>query len=77
MAAGDVHTTYDQDSGRWVNRREGNARASSTHDTAADASSRGQGLARATQSEWIKHAMRGATIQQRNTYGEDPRRSKG
>lgn len=72
MATGDVHTTYDRDSGQWVNRREGNVRPSSTHDTAADASARGQDLARGTQSEWYKHAMKDARIQQRNTYGSDP-----
>lgn len=72
MATGDVHTTWNADSGKWVNRREGNERASSTHDTKAEASARGQDLARNTGSEWLGHRKDNGQINERNTYGKDP-----
>ena len=72
MVKGDVHTSYDDDSQKWVNRREGNIRASSTHDTAAEASERGRELARNTDSEWLKHRKDNGQIHYRNSYGEDP-----
>jgi hypothetical protein len=77
VAKGDVHTSYDGDRGQWVNRREGNDRISSAHDTAAAASARGQELARNSQSEWVKHRQDNGQIHQRNTYGHDPRSSRG
>lgn len=77
MTKGDVHTSFDDESRKWVNRREGNERASSTHDTAADASERGKDLARNTGSEWVKHRKDDARIHDRNTYGEDPHPPKG
>ncbi|TDL45277.1 DUF2188 domain-containing protein [Microbacterium oleivorans] len=77
MGQGDVHTSYDDESGRWVNRREGNKRASDSHDTAADASKRGQDLARKTGSEWIKHRKSDGRVHDRNTYGNDPHPPNG
>jgi len=72
MAKGDVHTSYDDERGQWINRREGASRISDAHDTAADASSRGQDLARSTGSEWIKHRKDNGQIHDRNSYGDDP-----
>lgn len=77
MATGDVHTSFDDESGKWVNRREGNTRASSTHDNAADASARGRDLAKSTDSEWLKHRKDNGQIHRRNTYGADPHPPKG
>lgn len=77
MATGDVHTTWDAGSEKWVNRREGNQRASSTHDTKADASARGQDLARSTGSEWLGHRKDNGQINERNTYGDDPHPPRG
>lgn len=77
MAKGDVHTSHDDDSGKWVNRREGNTRASSSHDTAAEASARGKDLARSTDNEWLKHRKDNGEIQERNTYGDDSHPPKG
>ncbi|NNU26796.1 DUF2188 domain-containing protein [Isoptericola sediminis] len=77
MAKGDVHTSWDADREKWVNRREGNDRPSSSHDRADDASSRGQDLARNTGSEWIKHRKDDGRIHDRNTYGKDPYPPKG
>ena len=77
MAKGDVHTSFDDESQKWVNRREGNQRASSTHDTAAEASERGKDLARNTDSEWVKHRKDNGRFHERNTYGDDPNPPKG
>lgn len=72
MATGNVHTTYDRERGRWKNKREGAQRASGYYDTAAAASVAGQGLARSTGDEWLKHRKDNARIHERNTYGDDP-----
>ncbi|KLN34565.1 hypothetical protein FB00_11190 [Cellulosimicrobium funkei] len=72
MAKGDVHTSYDDERGQWVNRREGASRISSAHDRADDASARGQDLARSTGSEWVKHRKDNGQIHDRNSYGDDP-----
>lgn len=77
MAKGDVHTSFDENSGKWVNRREGGSRISSSHDTAAEASTRGQELARNSENEWLKHRKDNGRIHQRNTYGDDPHPPKG
>lgn len=77
MARGDVHTTWDSDSGRWRNKREGNERASGTYDTKAEASAEGQRLARSTGSEWFGHRKDNNQIHARNTYGRDPYPPKG
>ena len=77
MAKGDVHTSFDDESKKWVNRREGNDRASSVHSTAAEASARGQELARNTDSEWLKHRKDNGQIHERNTYGKDPNPPRG
>ncbi len=76
MANGDVHTTWDDDNKQWRNTREGNSRASSTHDHKDDASQRGQDLARNTGNEWLGH-KRDGTINERNTYGDDPYPPRG
>ncbi len=77
MANGDVHTMYDPSSDDWYNKRVGASRASSRHETKAEASARGQDLARSTNSEWLGHKKENNAINERNTYGNDPRRSKG
>ncbi|WP_341976842.1 DUF2188 domain-containing protein [Microbacterium sp. LWO13-1.2] len=77
MGNGNVHTSFDDDSQKWVNRREGSQRASSTHDTAAEASERGKDLARNSGSEWLKHRKDNGRIHDRNTYGDDPNPPKG
>ena len=72
MPKGNVHTMYNSDNDNWVNKREGASRASSTHDTKAEASARGQQLARNTDSEWLGHKRDGNTINERRSYGNDP-----
>jgi len=72
MAA--IHT-LPAESG-WVNRREGSTRALSRHETKAEAVRAGRERARRDKVEHIIH-MRDGTIGERNSYGSDPRRSKG
>lgn len=67
-----MHTSNVDVSQKWVNRRESKSRASSTHDTAAEASERGRELARNADSEWLEHLRDNGQIRDRNRYGGDP-----
>ncbi|GII22535.1 DUF2188 domain-containing protein [Planosporangium mesophilum] len=76
MPAGDVET-YHED-GQWKNRPEGNQRASSTHDTKADAQGRGREMAI---DRGVEHVIKkeDGTIGEKNTYprSRDPRDIEG
>lgn len=74
MAKGDVDTYYE--GGEWKNKVQGNQRASSTHDTKAEAQAEGRRLARERQ---VEHTIKkqDGTIGEKNSYGNDPRRSRG
>jgi hypothetical protein len=74
MAKGDIET-YHED-GQWKNRPQGNSRASNTHSTKADAQAAGREMAKDRKVEHVVKKMDG-TIGERNSYGNDPRRSKG
>lgn len=76
MTRGDIETYYED--GVWKNRPQGNDRASSTHETKADAQARGRDMAIARDVEHIIK-KRDGTIGDRNTYprSRDPRDSKG
>ena len=74
MARGWVHTTHK--GGRWVNEVEGNQRASSSHETKAEAEQRGREIARNRKTEHVIHKKDG-TIGERNSYGNDPRNVPG
>lgn len=76
MTKGDIHTTKHDDS--WVNKAEGNQRASNTAPTKAEAQAKGREMAIERGVEHIVHRKDG-TIGERNTYprARDPRRSKG
>jgi hypothetical protein len=56
--------------GRWQVKQVGNGRASSVHDTQAEAWSEGQRLARAAKSEAFLQNREGQ-IRERNTYRQD------
>jgi hypothetical protein len=71
---GDVHVVPDGD--KWTVKVEGNERASSTHDTQAQASTAGRQIAMRNGSELLVHGEDGQ-IRERNTYGKDPTSSKG
>ncbi|WP_374457755.1 DUF2188 domain-containing protein [Nocardioides sp.] len=71
---GDIETYHEGD--QWKNRAQGNERASSTHSTKAEAQQAGRDMARSRGVEHVVKKMDG-TIGERNSYGNDPRRSKG
>ena len=62
--------------GEWVVEREGATRASSRHRTQAEADERARAVARREQAELIVHGRDGK-IRHRESYGNDPVRSRG
>lgn len=76
MAKGDIHTTQQGD--RWVNKVEGNERASNSASTKAEAQGKGREMAIDRGVEHFIHKQDGQ-IGERNTYprSRDPRRSRG
>ncbi|MEU1841532.1 DUF2188 domain-containing protein [Micromonospora chersina] len=76
MAKGDIDT-YPQD-GQWKNRPEGNQRASSVHDTKAEAEAAGREMAKQRDAEHVIKKQDG-TIGEKNTYprSRDPREIPG
>jgi Uncharacterized protein conserved in bacteria (DUF2188) len=71
---GDVHVVPKGE--KWQVEVEGNDRAFSTHDTQAEAIPRGRQMAMRNESELLVHGKDGK-IRERNTYGRDPKSSKG
>ena len=69
-----VHTVPTNDG--WANRREGGKRASSTHDTKAEAQAAGRAAAKKDGVEHLIHKKDGK-IGDRNSYGADPHPPKG
>lgn len=55
----------------WAVRGEGNSRATSVHDTQAQAIEAGRGIAQNQQSELLIHGRNGQ-IRERDSYGSDP-----
>ncbi len=76
MAKGDIHTSKQGD--RWVNKAEGNERASNSAPTKAEAQALGRQMAIDRGVEHVIHNQDG-TIGERNTYprSRDPKQSKG
>lgn len=70
MGKNRIHTIRDID-GKWKNARANSNRASSVHDTKAEAVARGRELAKNSGSEHIIHMANGK-IQNSNSYGNDP-----
>jgi ketosteroid isomerase-like protein len=73
---GDVHVVHRANQGKWVVEIEGTGRAKSSHATKAEAERAGRDVARQNKSELLIH-RRDGRITERNTYGRDPRRSRG
>ena len=73
---GDVETYYEND--QWRNKVEGNERASTTHATKAEATSKGRDMAKEAGVEHIIRNQDGK-IAERQTYprGRDPRNIPG
>lgn len=74
MVKGDIET-YHED-GQWKNRPQGNDRASNVHDTKAEAQATGREMAKDRHVEHVIKNMDGR-IGEKNSYGNDPRSSKG
>ncbi len=72
---GDVYVVHRKEQVKWAVEVEG-GRARSTHATKAEAERAGREVARRNKSELLIH-RRDGKITERNTYGRDPRRSKG
>lgn len=70
MAKRPVHVT-PRDDGNWSVQRQGGQRASSVHDTQAEAESEGRRLARQDETEFFLHGRDGQ-IRERDSYGNDP-----
>jgi hypothetical protein len=70
-----VHIT-PRDDGRWNVIRDNAERASSVHDTQADAASAGRETARRESAELYIHGRDGQ-IRDRDSYGNDPYPPKG
>jgi len=70
-----VWVSPDGDDG-WKVQKEGSQRASSKHETKAEARDAGIAAARQEHSELFVQ-KKGGTIGERNSYGNDPRRRKG
>ena len=70
----DVHVTKKD--GQWQAKKTGNERASSVHDTQAQAWDAARDLAKTEKSEAVLHGENGR-IRERNTYGKDPHPPKG
>ena len=69
-----VHVTPRGD--RWAVVREGSERASSLHDTQAQAEKKGRETARRDKTEFYLHNQQGQ-IRERDSYGSDSRSSRG
>jgi hypothetical protein len=69
-----VHVTPRGDG--WAVMREGNQRASSVHRTQKEAEKAGRQAARKDKTEFFLHNRQGR-IRERDSYGSDPRSSKG
>ena len=70
MNDSDYHVTPHPNGG-WQVRREGAERASSRHDTQAEALDRGRELAKQARSELVIH-RRDGRIRDSDSYGNDP-----
>jgi hypothetical protein len=62
--------------GRWAVEREDSQRASSLHDTQAEAETAGRVTARREQVEFYLHGRNGQ-IRERDSYGDDPYPPRG
>jgi len=74
MSERNIHVTPRD--GRWAVEREDSRRASSLHDTQAEAEAAGRVTARREQVEFYLHGRNGQ-IRERDSYGDDPYPPRG
>jgi hypothetical protein len=78
MANGDIETYYED--GEWKNRPQGNERASNTGGTKAQRQAVGKAMAKARGVEHViknKDGAIGKGSSSKQSYGNDPKKSKG
>lgn len=75
MAKGDIHVTPDGE-GAWKVTREGQDRAIRKTDTQAEGDKIGRRTAKSDKVEYNLHGRNGQ-VREKDSYGNDPRRSKG
>lgn len=71
-----IHTTYNNTERNWRNISEGASRPSKTYPTKQQAQSAGRSVAQNRHVEHIIHNKDGQ-FGVRNSYGHDPRKSRG
>jgi hypothetical protein len=76
MARGDVHVVPDPKGKGWKVTREGQKRAVAKTDTQAAADQRGRQVAKNSKVEYNLHGKDGR-VREKDSYGNDPRRTKG
>ena len=69
-----IHTVFRRD--RWFNEREGQSRAIKGFDSKTAAQAAGRKTAQHDKAEHVIHNKDGS-VGQKNSYGDDPRSSKG
>ena len=74
MARNFVHVKRQGD--QWAAAHEGRSRPDSTHRTQERAISAGRRVAKKEQTELVVHGRDGR-VRERDSYGNDPRRTKG
>lgn len=76
MAKGDIHTVPDPGGKGWKVIREGQDRAVARTTTQTDADKKGRDVARRNKVEYNLHGRDGR-VRVKDSYGNDPRRTKG
>lgn len=76
MATGDIHVVPDPEGKGWKVTREGQDRAVARAETQAEAAQRGRQVARNSEVEFNLHGRDGR-VREKDSYGNDPRRTKG
>lgn len=72
-----IHVQYDADSGKWKGTKDGSQRASVVGDTQKEVAGRSREIARNQGLEVTIHRKDDNRIRGKDSYGNDPRSSKG
>lgn len=77
MTNNQYRVQYDRDEGVWKGSRDGASRASAVGNTQKDVADRTRDLARKAGAELSIHRKDNNRIRQKDSYGNDPRSTKG
>ncbi len=75
--ADNYHVMYDASGDRWVGRRDGASRASVVGSTQKAVADQTRDLARKAGAELLTHRKDNNQIRAKDSYGSDPRSSRG